>query len=203
MRNFLKIAGGIDVGPLNIALVRKRELWNAYEVRKAHAESVHRVVDDIVLRYNRYDSARDDFVDAVCSRVEVVNYPPWQEFPEAQELLFALMGRVKGLHLGRAFIARMAPGVSIPPHSDRIDPAEAAFPDRIPPAVYYDRYHIVLASAAGCQFACGDEIIHMATGEVWWFDNEMIHEVANGSAEDRVHLIADIHSAKGIWRPPA
>lgn len=200
MKNFLKLAAGVDVGPLNLALARKKELWNAYTVRTEHPESVHRVVDDVILRYNRF-APGDDFVDMVCSRVEVVNYPPWQELPEAQELVMGLMARVKGLHLGRVFAARLPAGAGVPLHSDRIAPAETAFPDRIPPAIYYDRYHVVLSAEPGVHFACGDEIVQMATGEVWWFDNQELHEVANMSKADRTHLVCDIHSAKGVFRP--
>jgi hypothetical protein len=32
----------------------------------------------------------------------------------------------------------------------------------------------------------------MRTGEVWWFNNAIEHEVVNNSADDRIHLIVDI-----------
>lgn len=206
MRNFQQIASGLDVGPLLNAIQRKPQLWNQYGVRTWHPESVHRVIDDIVLRYNSFDGREppigDDFVEAVCSRLECVNYPPWNELPEVAGLIFPLMFRVQGLHLGRVFISRMRPGTVIPAHSDRIAPAEEQFPSRMPPAVYYDRYHIVLASSPGVIFKCGDEQISMQKGEAWYFNNQLLHEVVNNSADDRIHLIADIHSAQGIYYPP-
>lgn len=206
MRNFQLLAIGLDINPLLGAIQRKGGLWNAYGVRTWHPESVHRVIDDIVLRYNSFDGRAapvgDDFVEAVCSRLEVVDYPPWQELPEAHALLFALMHRVSGQHLGRVFISRMAPGTAIPLHSDRIAPAEAAFPMRLPPAIYYDRYHVVLSAAPGVSFRCGEEQVSMKTGECWWFNNQELHEVVNNSAEDRIHLIADIHSHQTTYFPP-
>lgn len=188
--------------PLLGAIQRRAELWNAYGVRTWHPKSVHRVIDDIVLRYNKFDAEHDDFVEAVCSRIEVSNYPPWNELPEAQAIIFSLMFQTRGMHLGRVFISRMAPGITIPPHTDRIAEAEAEFPVRTIPALYYNRYHVTLASSPGCVFRCGDEQVSMRPGEVWFFRNELIHEVVNNSADDRISLVIDIHSPDGIYYPP-
>lgn len=202
MRNFLKLAEGVNVAALNIAIWRKPQLWGVYGVRRWHEQSTARAVDDIMLRYNKFDGKNDDYVEAVCSNLDVENYPAWRDLPEAHELIAPLMMSVRGLELGRVFIARMSPGTMIPAHSDRIAPAEEQYPYRTPPAVYYDRYHIVLSSAPGVVFRCGEEQIWMKTGEVWWFNNQLEHEVINNSAEDRIHLIADIHSAQDIYVPP-
>lgn len=204
MRNFLQIAQGQDFSPLSIALARQPELWNAHGVRHWHPESVHAQsgLDDIILRYNKFDPRTDDFVEAVCANLAVENYPAWPRLPEATEMIHSLMLKVRGLELGRCMISRLAPGARIPLHSDRIAPAEEAYPYRVPPAVYYDRYHIVLSGHPGMVFSCGDEHVRMLTGEVWWFNNQLEHEVVNNSAEDRIHLIVDIHSAQGVYTPP-
>ncbi len=191
LRNFFKIVQGLDPWPLLHALQTQPELWNQYTVRTHHPRSAHRVVDDIILRYSRFDSG-DDFVDKVCTSIESVDYPAWKALPQAHQFVYGMMGKTLGLHLGRVMISRVAPGISIPPHSDRIAEAEAIFPDRVPPAIYYDRYHVVLQSQPGVQFTCGDETVYMAPGEAWWFDNQQIHSVVNNSAEDRIHLIMDI-----------
>ena len=147
-RNFLRLHEGLDVVPLLIDLARQPDLWNAYRVRTFHEQSAHRLIDDVILRYNRFDDG-DDFVDKVCSRIEVENYPPFARLLPARLICMFLMQRVGGEHLGRVFISRMAPGTAIPPHTDRIAPAEEAFPDRIPPAIYYDHYYVCLQSAPG------------------------------------------------------
>lgn len=201
MRNFLKLAEGVDVTPLLLELSRQPDLWNAHRVRTFHEQSAHRVIDDVILRYNPF-GPEDDFVDAVCSRIEVVNYPPFGRLHHARVLVNQLMARVGGEHLGRVFISRMRPGVSIPPHTDRIAPAEEAYPDRIPPAEYYDRYHICLQSSPGVLFRCGDEEVYMAPGECWWFQNLIEHEVRNHSAGDRIHLVCDIHAYEQTYEPP-
>lgn len=191
MQNFFKVAQGFNPWPLLHAVQTQQELWNKYPVRTAHEMSAHREVDDIVLRYSPFNSG-DDFVEKVCAEIHCVDYPPWHKLPAAQQLVYLTMGQVLGIHLGRVMITRLKPGFAIPPHSDRITVAEEQFPYKIPPAIYYERYHIVLQSQPGVQFICGDENVYMAPGEVWWFNNQLEHSVINNSAEDRIHLICDI-----------
>lgn len=190
MRLFHKIAD-IDPLPLLHAVMRQPWLWNSNRTRTTHPQSAHRVVDDILLRYNEFSDG-DDFVDKVCSRLECVNMPAFDLLPQAHPIVFGLMGRVMGEHLGRVFISRMAPGICIPPHTDRIPPAEAAFPDRVPPAVYYKRYQVALKAQPGIVFRAMDEKVYMAPGEIWYFDNCVEHSVINHSNDDRISLVIDI-----------
>lgn len=200
MRNFLCLAKGVDVIPLLHALARRPDLWGRYPVRFFHEQSIHHGIEDVVLRYNPYAEG-EDFLDKVCSSIECENYPPMKDLPEARALVLSVMARVGGERLGRAFISRVAPGKSIGLHSDRIGPAEDAFPGREAPARYYDRYHVVLQSAAGSVFQCGDETVHMASGEVWWFQNELPHAVANNSPIERIHMVVDIHCGRFDYVP--
>jgi hypothetical protein len=191
MRNFQFIAT-IDPLPLLHAVTLRPDLWNSNTTRTHHAQSAHRVVDDILLRYNAFDPATDDFVEAVCSEIPSVNMPAFAALPQAVPIVFGLMARVMGEHLGRAFISRMAPGVCIPPHTDRILEAERQFPDKVPPAVYFSRYQIALKASPGVVFRAEDEEVFMEPGTIWWFNNEVVHEVRNHSAEDRISLVVDI-----------
>lgn len=193
MRNFQKLAEGIDGLSLLHDVTRKKNLWNSNTVRTSHPLSAHRVIDDIILRYNPYNPG-EDFVEKVCSEIHCENYPAWDELPAAQGLIFALMSRLRGIHLGRVMISRVAPGVCIPPHTDLIPQAQKAFPNKTQPALYYQRYHIVLKSQPGVVFRCGEEQVYMASGEAWWFDNVVEHEVVNNSSDDRIHLILDIRA---------
>jgi hypothetical protein len=190
MRYFQKIAD-IDPMPLLHAVMRQPNLWNSDKTRTWHPQSAHRVVDDILLRYNDFHEG-DDFVEKVCAEISCINHPAFALLPQAQAIVFGLMARVNGEHLGRVFISRMAPGISIPLHTDRIPPAEEAFPDRVPPAIYYSRYQIALKAQPGIVFRVGDEQMYMAAGECWWFDNCIPHEVINNSADDRISLVVDI-----------
>jgi hypothetical protein len=192
MRHFQLIATGVDPLPLLHAIALQPQLWNADRTRTWHPQSAHRVVDDILLRYNEFNPDTDDFVERVCSELTAVNKPAWALLPQATPIIFALMARLNGEHLGRVFISRMAPGICIPPHTDRIAPAEEAFPGKIPPAVYYERYQIALKAHPGVLFRAGDETVFMEPGTIWWFDNCVEHEVVNHSQDDRISLVVDI-----------
>lgn len=224
MRNFLRIAQGLNPGPLLLQLANNPHLWNAYKVRTFYSEgldaearkavygneapeflermSTHRVVDDIVLRYNPFHEG-EDFVEKICSEIACVDYPPWPVLTAAHPFIFALMTQVGGVQLGRCMVTRVPPGVSIPLHNDVIDVASFRFPHKIPPAIFYDRYHIVLQSAPGVVFRCGEEAVYMAPGEAWWFDNTIDHEVVNGSDIDRLHLIMDVATRHDVFVPRA
>jgi hypothetical protein len=115
---------------------------------------------------------------------EVINYPAWDRLPQARAMIFDLMRRVDGERLGRVMITRLAPGKSILPHADT--DAHAA---------YYERYHIILQNGPGSVFRCGSEGVCMQPGEVWWFDNSVVHEVVNASSDDRLTMIIDIRCA--------
>ncbi len=83
--------------------------------------------------------------------------------------------------LGRARIVCLPAGRRVYPHVDR--------------GAYYrarNRYHLVLRSAAGSWLRAGEEEIRMREGELWWFDNDQIHEAHNDGDQDRIHLIFDM-----------
>lgn len=83
--------------------------------------------------------------------------------------------------MSRAKIVCLPAGRRVYPHIDR--------------GAYYrvrNRYHLVLRSAAGSWLKAGDEEVRMQQGDLWWFDNNQIHEAANDGDEDRIHLIFDL-----------
>lgn len=180
MNNFQRIAVGVDIIPLMNAIMRDPALWNQNTLRTRHLNTAHAEVDDIWIRFNEIDD-----VESVVDDKEAVNYPAFWALPQARPLVFSLMARIEGERLGRVLITKLRPGYKITAHVDGGAPAE-----------YYDRFHIVLNSAPGCDFRAGDEWVHMATGEVWWFDNTKEHEVVNNSGDDRIHMIVDIRTSK-------
>lgn len=83
--------------------------------------------------------------------------------------------------LGRAKIVCLPAGRRVYPHIDRGD--------------YYrlrGRYHFILKSTAGSWMKAGDEEMRMQEGELWWFDNNQMHEAFNDGTEGRVHIIFDL-----------
>lgn len=177
MRNFLKIADGVDVLPVLSALAADPKLWNANKIRTTHESSPHRAVDDILVFFNRVPDRPEEIVN------DIQAHPcdAWFVLNPIKPMVLDLMRRVGGCQLGRVIITRLPPGKMIEPHVDMGAPAD-----------FYQRYHIVLQSGPGCIFHAGDEAVAMSAGEVWWFDNQQEHRVINNSADDRIVIVVDL-----------
>lgn len=178
MRHFQKI-GEFDPLQVTHALTLQPDLWNANDLRTTFAGTPHASVDDIWLRFNE-PAALD--LDTVGDELDIVDYPAWKELNQVRPIVFDLMRRVEGSRLGRVIITRLAPGRTIARHQDTLGKY----------ADYYTRYHCVLQGLPGSLFKCGDEIVNMKSGEVWWFNAHEFHECVNNSADDRIHMLVDI-----------
>lgn len=181
MKHFQMI-GTFDPVPLMHQVQTHPELWNQNTLRTTHPMSPHGEVDDIWIRFNDLElwKATGDAA-AVLDEHESIWYPAANVLPGARGLLLWLMARVGGIRLGRALITKLGPGEKIAPHVDGGSHA-----------AYYERYHLVLQGLPGSQFRCAEERVEMLTGQIYWFQNGLEHEVINNSADDRIHLIADV-----------
>lgn len=181
MRNFLMVAVNVDVMPVLHDLFMHDELWNQHRYRTTFEGTPHIDVDDILVRFSPPTmNKRDD----VYNDSSPVWYPEAvRALPSIKPVVLSLMARVQGCNLGRVLVTRIRPGGRILPHIDN----EGSYC-----AQDIMRYHIVLQGAPGSLFRCGEDTIAMKTGEVWSFRSNVEHEVLNNSAEDRIHLIADM-----------
>ena len=175
MRNFLRLAEGVETMPLVHALRANPGLWNQNTLRRSTPELCES--DDIWLRFPTEAACLEQGLGAY----ECVNYPAMSALPMVRQVIFGLMRQVEGERLGPVIITRLAPGGRIYPHDDG-----AAHTS------YYKRYQIALHSLPGVLFRAGTETVSMRTGEIWWFDNSIEHEVVNNSPDDRLALIVDI-----------
>ncbi len=184
MRNFLKIAEGIDIIPLLHAVQNHPELWDKENTfRNDFENSPHKETQSIWLRYNDLtEYYADGCLDCAIEDLEAINYSAWELLPEARQIIFNLMRRVEGQRLGRVIITKLPAGKTITPHAD----TRGAY------AEYYTRYHLPLQNLPGSIFKADDEQVYMRHGECWWFRHEATHEVINNSADDRIVLIVDI-----------
>lgn len=184
MQNFLKIADGLNVAPLRLALVRQPELFGVHTKRREGYDSPHAQMTDIWVRYNAYENlvkSPHTFNDEHDS----VWYPAYHSLPELRPILFGLMSLVEGERLGGVLITKIPPGGSIAPHVDGGWHAQ-----------YYDKYFVPIQSDPGCVFGFEAGEIHAAPGEVYWFDNSRPHWVRNDSQRDRIAMIVCIRSHK-------
>lgn len=193
MRNFQKIFEGITIAPLLNALYRKPELWKTDDFLRKFPQGPFGETDTIYLRFQDKVDVGDD-PEKLQAYTENrlagndLHECPWRpeinELPEARFHINSLMNSMSATRLGRCMINRIAPGGRVFPHADSPWHAD-----------YWDRYHLVLQSEPGNVFRCGTEQVHMRQGEIWWFENAIEHEVANNSANDRIHMIIDLRFA--------
>ncbi len=192
MKNFLRIGNGVIVGGVLLALQRLEKshgVWNADTFLRDYPQGPFGDTQSVILRFpprtvhETEEALREH--QAHFDQHENVDQTAFKNLPEARTLVFNLMAAVQGERLGRVMINKLRPGGRIFPHADTPVHAE-----------YWDRFHIVLQSAPGSNFRCGDETVHMEAGEVWWFNNRLEHEVVNNSADDRIHMIIDIRTSK-------
>lgn len=179
MKNFLRIAEGVDVLPVLHSVHSKPELWNENKLRTTHPLSPHKECSDIWVMFNEVPNDASLIVDDI----KAVPYRAWREIPQLRPIIFDLMRRVEGTQLGRVLITKLEPGNKIPAHIDQGAPV-----------TFYSRYQIVLQSLPGCIFQIEDEKVNFRAGEVWKIDNSKEHSVSNNSADARIVIIADIHT---------
>lgn len=182
MKNFQVIAE-IDHAPLLNEILRQPDLWKADTYLRDYPQGPFGEVDTIFLRFppaSVTELERDSRDQHECVWMD-----GWLHLPSARKIVFGLMAQMQGERLGRVMINRIKAGGHIYPHADT--PVHAQ---------YWDRYHAVLKSGPGCNFRCGDEVVNMGTGQVWWFQNALEHEVLNNSDDDRIHLIIDVRTQR-------
>jgi hypothetical protein len=104
--------------------------------------------------------------------------------PYIQQLLASF-----GVVWSRSRLMRLAPGANVPEHAD----VNYHWFTRV-------RIHVPVWTQPGVLFYCGDQVVHMQAGEAWIFDNWRLHRVENGSAQERVHLVADTTGSAAFWQ---
>jgi hypothetical protein len=187
MNNMLKIAQGVDVVPLLLALQQQPGLWNRNTVRRDRKGSPHAEMSDIWLRYNDETPFREsgDYSGFANSH-ESVFYPAWYTLPQVRPIVMGLMARVEGVRLGGVMITKIPPGGAILPHADKGWHAE----------YYNTKLYVVLQSNPYCVNKVENDNVAMAPGEVWHFDNLKEHAVVNNGADDRITLIICVRCEK-------
>jgi len=189
MKNFQRLAVGIDTTPLMLAINRRPELWKADTYLRDYPQGPFGETETIMLRFpikGVYETEKEiaDHLSKYDPH-ENIDYPAYKLLTEARPIVMHLMNYVGGERLGRVMINKIIPGGRIFPHADTPSHTD-----------YYTRFHVVLQSRPGVVFKAGDEQVYMATGESWWFDNKQVHEVINNSSDDRIHMVIDIRTSR-------
>lgn len=184
--NFNKIADDFEVDAINNVLEEKPFLWEQIKARQEHPKSYYQDTRTIFLRWCQ----KMEF-EAVLNDLVAVEYPAMQTFrPLTDNTIEKVMNFTDGEQLGRIILVELKPHGFIPTHDD-----VGAYAD------YYQRFHLCLKSQGQCAFTVqhddrSGEYVHMAPGELWWFNHKKKHSVFNADDSPRVHMIFDIVSPK-------
>jgi hypothetical protein len=174
-KNFCRLKVAIDTRPFAVEINEAESLWFASS-RRQTAIKVQRETQSIFLRSASADSVNQNVNDIQ----ECVRTPHAANFPLIMRFLEEFAESQKA-SLERAMIVRLTPYGQVYPHVDK--------------GRYYEprnRYHFVLNSPAGSKFQSGDEVVIMQQGELWWFQNKLIHAARNDSPSWRVHVVFDL-----------
>lgn len=166
----------IDTRPLLAELEKYPNLWDQNNLRTTFENTPHSEVSDIWLRFNSMDSTN------IPDEKEAIDYAAYHMMPIFRKTVMAVLAYVGGERLGRVLITKLPPGGRITPHADQGGSPE-----------YYERFHVPLQG--GGWFRCQEEVVRMKTGDLWWVQNLVEHEVLNDSNQDRLHLIIDARCA--------
>ena len=173
------------VTKLNVSALRGRlqndELFGKYEWRRE--KYAHSDMSDIWVRYNHPDNLGEQFNDEHDS----VWYPILRDIPEVLPLVFTLMAAVSGERLGGVLITKLPPGGEIKPHIDEGWHAG-----------YYSKFFVPIQNAPGAKFCWEDLEVEPEEGEVWEFDNSVVHWVENNSTIPRIAMIVCIKTFSGV-----
>lgn len=197
MKNFHRIATGVDVTPAMVKLAHNPQFWHADTYLRDYPQGPFGEVDSIICRFPpRTVTETQEEAKALLGQAheskwyavaqhECEDLPIYDKLPEIRRLVMSMFFAVGAVRLGRVIINRIKPGGKIFRHADTTAHAN-----------YWHRHHLVLQSAPGVVFAAGDESVYMAPGEFWYFNNgkdpdRPEHEVVNNSKVDRIHLVMD------------
>jgi quercetin dioxygenase-like cupin family protein len=164
----------LDAAPLAAAVAENAARFGDLTFRQKAPGSAHPDTETIYLRMPAEITA-----ETIFEGLDAVSYPAWEIAPlreVAERIADATQGR-----LGRVMVIKLKPGGRIAPHVD-----EGGY------ALATARFHLVIATNPGAWLEAGGERVHMAAGELWWFDKHAPHRGANEGATDRVHMVIDL-----------
>lgn len=178
MKNFLKIAQGVDVTPLALELHQHPELWNV-DTERLSPNGPHYESDDIWVRMNdRTQFQESGNWQGFNDEHESVWYPGFYALPSVRKIVFDLARRVEAERIGDIMIWRLEPGKKIHPHTDKSWHVG-----------HYDKFNVCIHSAPGAAFVYEGEAINDQPGDVHRFVNTVEHSVVNRSNEDYIVMV--------------
>lgn len=176
MRVIEPICGGFDVAPLREQLTAHPDVWNRHTLR-TQGFSPHRDVSDIWVRYDAWERVAAGRSDPYAEHGSVW-YPCIREIPAAWSLARKVFRRVHGKRLGGVLITRIPPGGEVKPHKDTGWHAG-----------FYEKFAVQVASNEGQAFCFESDELRPMPGDLYTFQNHVLHWVTNPTPEERITMI--------------
>tara|TARA_B100000085_G_C18524035_1_gene504918 strand:+ start:1027 stop:1578 length:552 start_codon:yes stop_codon:yes gene_type:complete len=170
-----RLRGGINVLPM---LKEVATQWDDFFIDTGRQDtiecqketmSINLVSADVTTKENRHTNAT----------VETETY---SRYPKVKEFMHWFEETYGGLIFRIAIVHLPADGV-VHPHIDE--------------GTYYqdkDRFHLVLSGYY--DMIVNDKTEMFSAGELWWFNNNMMHDVKNASPMPRICIIFDVYNSK-------
>lgn len=178
MKNFIKIAQGINVAPLALQLHQNPNLWNVHTERLG-PNGPHRDSDDIWIRMNnRSEFEKSGNWKGFNDEHDSVWYDAYYAMPAIRPIVFDLARHVEAERIGDIMIWRVRPGEQIHPHTDKSWHVN-----------YYDKFNICIQSAPGAAFVYEEGAITDTPGDIYRFVNTVNHSVVNSSNIDYIVMV--------------
>lgn len=183
MKNF-KVIGSVDT-TLLLAQVEQANLWKEDSYLRDAPQGPFGDTETIICRFPpravlETVEALKDYNQRVDEH-ENINLAPWYALSEVRRHTLDLARALEATRIGRVLINRIQPGGRIFPHADTESHSN-----------YWARLHITIHSMPGVKFRCEDETIEPLTGDVFYFDNRLEHEVINESTDPRLSMVVDL-----------
>ena len=170
-RSFIKLPYLFDVGRLSAEVNQfGPDEWHEHPNRFSGNSAIRLV--------SRDGEENDDVIGSMLPTQSLERCPYIQQIIESFSVV-----------VSRSRLMRLTPGSVVPQHSD----INYHWHDKV-------RIHIPVVTDPAVLFYCGEDVVHMAAGEAWIFDNWRLHRVENGSAITRIHLVIDTVGSADFWR---
>lgn len=150
--------------------------WWAVQTRRQEALDHHRHSQSIAIRARVVHDPKYAPVDGVHESEETAFS---RQFPRINALVLELAQEL-GLALGRVVLVRLSPHSQVYRHYDDEEYLKSR-----------DRYHLVLACGDENVLESGSNRSAVKPGELWFFDNKVMHRACNLSDAPRIHIIFD------------
>lgn len=173
---YFELIDTFDVSALAEQVSQCQDLWDAHNNRTGH--DIFKGTSDIWVRYRNPKELH--FPADFAAPHFAVFYPAWYRLPALKPIVHSLMCREHALHLGGIMITKIPPNGRVKPHHDR-GGWHAEF--------YKRKIYVPILTNSYVVNRCEDEIVVMETGEAWYFNNLVEHEVVNTGDTDRITLI--------------